>query len=73
MEELIMKIIIDEYIESLKQRQASQNTLASYQRDLIQFNDYFESQNKKIFDLTKEDMKEYVNHLMAEGKSNSTI
>lgn len=68
-----MKIIIDEYIESLKQRQASQNTLASYQRDLIQFNDYFESQNKKIFDLTKEDMKEYVNHLMAEGKSNSTI
>ena len=42
MEELIMKIIIDEYIESLKQRQASQNTLASYQRDLIQFNDYFE-------------------------------
>lgn len=68
-----MKIIIDEFIESLKERQASQNTLASYKRDLIQFNDYFEAQGKKIFDLTKEDMKEYVNHLMAEGKSNSTI
>lgn len=68
-----MKIIIDEFIESLKQRQASQNTLASYQRDLIQFNDYFEAQGKKIFDLTKEDMKEYVTHLMAEAKSNSTI
>lgn len=68
-----MKIIIDEFIDSLKQRQASQNTLASYERDLIQFNDYFESQNKKIFDLTKEDMKDYVSHLMAEGKSNSTI
>lgn len=68
-----MKIIIDEFIESLKQRQASQNTLASYKRDLIQFNDYFESEGKKIFDLTKDDMKEYVNHLIAEGKSNSTI
>lgn len=68
-----MKIIIDEFIENLEQRQASQNTLASYKRDLIQFNDYFEAQGKKIFDLTKDDMKEYVNHLIAEGKSNSTI
>ena len=68
-----MKIIIDEFIENLEQRQASQNTLASYKRDLIQFNDYFETQGRKIFNLTKEDMKEYVNHLIAEGKSNSTI
>lgn len=68
-----MKIIIDEFIKDLKQRQASQNTLASYQRDLIQFNEYFEAEGKKIFDLTKEDMTEYVNHLIAQGKSNSTI
>lgn len=68
-----MKVIIDDFIENLKQRQASQNTLASYQRDLIQFNDYFEKEGKKIFDLTNEDMAEYVNHLIAEGKSNSTI
>ena len=47
MEEQIMKIIIDEFIENLEQRQASQNTLASYKRDLIQFNDYFEAQGKK--------------------------
>lgn len=68
-----MRIIIDEFIENLKQRQASQNTLASYKRDLIQFNDYFEEQGKKIFDLTKEDMIEYINHLISQGKSNSTI
>lgn len=68
-----MKIIIDEFIDSLKTRQASPNTLASYERDILQFNKYFEDQNKKIFDLTKEDMQEYVNHLMADGKSNSTI
>ena len=68
-----MKIIIDEFIDSLKARQASQNTLASYERDIVQFSNYFEKQGKKIFDLTKEDMQEYINHLMAEGKSNSTI
>ena len=68
-----MKIIIDEFIDSLKARQASQNTLASYERDIVQFSNYFEKQGKKIFDLTKEDMQEYINHLMSEGKSNSTI
>ncbi len=68
-----MKIIIDEFIDSLKARQASQNTLASYERDIVQFSNYFEKQGKKIFDLTKEDMQEYINHLMADGKSNSTI
>ncbi len=68
-----MKIIIDEFIESLKARQASPNTLASYERDIVQFSNYFESQDKKIFNLTKDDMQEYINHLIAEGKSNSTI
>ena len=32
-----MKIIIDEFIDSLKSRQASQNTIASYERDIMQF------------------------------------
>lgn len=68
-----MKIIIDEFIESLKARQASQNTIASYERDIMQFSNYFESKNKKIFDLTNEDMQEYIDHLIAAGKSNSTI
>lgn len=43
-----MKIIIDEFIENLEQRQASQNTLASYKRDLIQFNDYLKHKVKNI-------------------------
>jgi len=68
-----MKIIIDEFIESLKVRQASQNTIASYERDIMQFSNYFEGQNKKIFDLTNEDMQEYINYLISQGKSNSTI
>ena len=68
-----MRIIIDEFIESLKARQASQNTLSSYERDIVQFSNYFEEQGKKVFDLTNEDMQEYINHLLAQGKSNSTI
>ncbi|MEG2310366.1 MAG: tyrosine-type recombinase/integrase [Clostridia bacterium] len=68
-----MKIIIDEYVENLKERQSSLNTIASYQRDVLQFSKYFENKNKKIFDLTHEDMQEYVDHLIADGKSNSTI
>lgn len=68
-----MKIIIDEFIENLKSRQASQNTLASYERDIVQFDKYFEQQGKKIFDLTKNDMQDYIDYLKENGKSNSTI
>lgn len=68
-----MKIIVDEFIDSLRARQASQNTIASYERDIAQFCNYFEGQGKKIFDLTSDDMQEYINHLLDEGKSNSTI
>ena len=58
-----MKIIIDEFIESLKARQATENTLASYERDIVKFSDYFEKQGKKIFDLKRSDMQEYVEYL----------
>jgi integrase/recombinase XerD len=68
-----MKVIIYDFIENLKQRQASQNTIASYERDVLQFNEYFASKNKKIVNLTKEDMQEYINELTTKGKSNSTI
>ena len=68
-----MRIIIDEFIDNLKARQASANTIASYERDIMQFSNYFESKNKKIFDLTKDDMQEYVDYLIEQGKSNSTI
>ena len=68
-----MKIIIDEFINNLKTRQASQNTLASYERDICQFDKYVTENGKKILDMKKEDVQEYINHLLAQGKSNSTI
>lgn len=68
-----MKVIVDEFINYLESRHAAKNTIASYERDIIKFDNYFESQNKKIFNLTKEDMQEYLDVLAAEGKSNATL
>lgn len=68
-----MKIIIDEFIESLKAKQASNNTIVSYERDIMKFSNYFEGKGKKIFDLTRDDMLEYIDYLKSEGKSNPTI
>jgi len=73
MEGITMKVIVDEFISYLESRHAAINTIASYERDIIKFEYYFESQNKKIFNLTKDDMQEYLNALMLEGKANSTI
>lgn len=68
-----MKLIVDEFIEYLRSRQASANTVASYERDIVQFNNYFENKGKKIFDLTSEDMEDYIAYMKSQGKSNSTI
>ena len=68
-----MKLIIDEFIEELKKKQASANTVASYERDISQFCDYFEKKSKKIFDLNKDDMSEYIEQMKINNKSNSTI
>ncbi|MCX8075333.1 MAG: tyrosine recombinase [Clostridia bacterium] len=68
-----MKLIVDEFIENLKHRQASANTVASYERDIVKFSNYFENKSKKIFDLKKTDMNDYIEYLEEEGKSNSTI
>ena len=70
--ERIIKII-DEFIESLKAKQASNNTIVSYERDIMKFSNYFEEKGKKIFDLTRDDMLEYIDYLKSEGKSNPTI
>ncbi len=68
-----MKVIIDEFIDYLKSRKSSANTIASYERDILQFTKYFEEKNKKIFDLNKNDMQEYIEYLESKNKSNSTI
>lgn len=68
-----MELLIDEFIDSLISKQASENTVASYKRDILQFYNYFNSKSKKIFDLKRSDMDDYIAELKLENKSNSTI
>lgn len=68
-----MKIIIDEFIEGLREKKATENTLASYERDVTKFSDYFEKKGKQVFSLNNDDMNEYVEYLRENNKSNSTI
>jgi integrase/recombinase XerD len=68
-----MKVIIDEFINYLEKRHAAKNTIASYERDIVKFDEYFTNKGKKIFDLTSVDMQEYLDNLTSLGKSNATI
>ena len=68
-----MRIIVDEFLSYLETKHAAKNTIASYERDIIKFEQYFEKKGKKVYYLTNEDMQEYLEYLEGEGKSNSTI
>ena len=68
-----MELLIDEFIDDLINKQASENTVASYKRDILKFYNYFNNMSKKIFDLTRSDMNDYIDDLKISNKSNSTI
>lgn len=68
-----MELIIQDFIEYLKSRQVSKNTLLSYERDINQLVTYFKSIDKKMFDATEEDLQKYIVYLTTMGKSNATI
>ena len=60
-----------EFLENDKK--LSDNTLQSYKRDLKQFKDYINNEDKSYNKLTQNDMKEYIDHLQDLGKKASTI
>ena len=68
-----MELIIQDFIEYLKSRQVSRNTLLSYERDINQLATYFKNIDKKMFDATEEDLQKYIVYLTTMGKSNATI
>ncbi len=68
-----MELIIQDFIEHLKSRQVSKNTLLSYERDINQLMIYFKSLDKKMFEATEEDLQKYIVYLTTIGKSNATI
>lgn len=68
-----MELIIQDFIDYLKSKQGSSNTLLSYERDINQLAKYLEQTNKKMVDATKEDLESYVAYIEALGKSNATV
>ena len=60
-----------EFIENDKK--LSSNTLQSYKRDIVQLEEYLDSENIAYNKVTKEDVENYIEHLKEIGKKTSTI
>ena len=60
-----------EFIENDKK--LSSNTLQSYRRDIVQLEEYLDSENIAYNKVTKEDVENYIEHLKKIGKKTSTI
>ena len=54
-------------------KKLSDNTLQSYQRDILQFHDYLKESDLNYAKLTEEDINNYFESLRDNGKKNSTI
>lgn len=56
-----------------KDKKLSDNTLQSYKRDICQFNQYLDQNQKDYLKLEESDIKQYLQHLTDEGKKPSTV
>ena len=65
---------IKSFLEFLKiEKKMSENTLQSYERDVLQFQKYLNENKLNYAKLDKEDIKEYLHHLQVIGKKTSSI
>lgn len=65
---------INNFLEFIKDdKKLSENTLQSYRRDLVQFEDYVDVNKLNFLKVTEEDMKKYFSHLQEIGKKTSTV
>jgi integrase/recombinase XerD len=65
---------INNFLEFIKEdKKLSENTLQSYKRDIVQFEEYINENKLNYQKITEEDMKKYFAHLQQIGKKTSTI
>ncbi|MBO5479032.1 MAG: site-specific tyrosine recombinase XerD [Clostridia bacterium] len=65
---------INNFLEFIKEdKKLSENTLQSYRRDILQFEEYVNENKLNYQKVTEEDMKKYFSHLQQIGKKTSTI
>ena len=60
-----------EFIENTKK--ASENTLQSYRRDIMQFSNYIDNNRMNYTKITEKEIKGYMDYLKSIGKKSSTI
>ena len=66
--------ILDDYEEYLVQvKHSSDNTVASYMRDLHQFAAYLQERSMTILEADQQAIRDYITHLQSDGKSPATI
>ena len=67
--------LLAQYREYLiKERDASENTMSSYMRDLRQLQEYLQQENgSTLQEVSEKDLQNYIEHLREDGKSVSTI
>lgn len=65
---------ISSFLEFIKEdKKLSENTLQSYKRDILQFEEYIDKNKINYQKITDEDMKKYFDYLQESGKKTSTI
>ena len=65
---------INSFLEFIKEdKKLSENTLQSYRRDIVQFEQYVNENRINYLKITEDDMKKYFSHLQEIGKKTSTI
>ena len=70
----IMEKQIKLFLEFLENdKKLSANTLQSYRRDIVQFEEYLDNEGLVYSKLSQQEIKEYIEHLEKIGKKTSTI
>ena len=65
---------INSFLEFIKEdKKLSENTLQSYKRDIVQFEQYINENRINYQKITDDEMKEYFSYLQQSGKKTSTI
>ena len=71
---ILMEKQIKLFLEFLiNDKKLSENTLQSYRRDILQFQEYLENQKLVYSKISTQEIKDYIEYLKEEGKKTSTI
>ena len=57
----------------VREKHASQNTVASYLRDVTQFSDYLKTRGPSLLEVTAETVQSYMDWMLSRGKSAASV